>query len=182
MSEDLMYKLDKTDEDINRLIGRNKNLVYYMLGLMNKIDDQDCESAAYEALWDAVSCFDVFSNVPFADYACTCIKNAINDVLRKRQAQKRSMYIAVELTDDVNIFYTDEVCSVETLNKVNKLFDTYIKEHITGSLARDIMLVWYSSTFEMPTSQIAKACNTTPSYVGRVQCAFRAYLGGHLRE
>lgn len=182
MKSELIYKLNKTDNDVNELLSQNKNLVYYMLGTMHLIGDQDCESAAYEALWDAVNCFDVFSTVPFADYACTCIKNAINDTLRKRQAQKRSLYVAVELTDDINLFYTDEVCSAETFSKVDQLFDRYINYHITGSLARNVLLVWYSSKFEMAASEIAKQCNTSPSYVCRVQCAFRAYLGNQLKE
>jgi DNA-directed RNA polymerase specialized sigma subunit len=153
-----------------------------MLGKMHLLSDRDCESAAFEALWDAINCFDVFSKVPFADYACPCIRNAVNDTLRKRQAQKRSLYIAVELTDDINLFYTDEVCSADTYSKVEELFDRYINHHVTGSLARNILLVWHSSVFEMEATEIAKQCHTSPSYVCRVQCAFRAYLGNKLKE
>lgn len=182
MQSVLIYKPDKTNDDIDELLLQNKNLVYYMLNTMHLLSDADAESAAFEALWDAISCFDIYGKVPFGSYACKCIRNKVNDVLRERQAQKRSLYVAVELTDDMNLFYDDEVCSVDTFAKVEQLFDRYINHHITGGLARNILLVWHSSVFEMTPSQIAERCNTTPSYVCRVQCAFRAYLGSKLRE
>lgn len=179
---DLIYKQDKTRDDVDILLARYKNIVYYMLNNMRLQGDQDAESAAYEALWDAIEQFDIYCTVPFENYACRVIQNAINDVLRKRIAQKRNLYVAVELTDNINIFYTDDVCTAETIVQIDKHFEYYINNCITGSLAKNILKVWRSSTFEMSASEIAKACNTTASYVGRVQCAFRAYLAQVLKE
>jgi len=179
---DLIYKRDKTRDDVDILLSRYKNIVYYMLNNMRLQGDQDAESAAYEALWDAVEQFDIYCTVPFENYACRLIQNAINDVLRKRIAQKRNLYVSVEFTDNMNIFYTDEICTAETLIIVDKHFEHYLEHKVTGSLAKNILKVWRSSTFEMGASEIAKACNTTASYVGRVQCAFRAYLGHMIKE
>lgn len=179
---DLIYKLNKTNDDVDALIAQHKNLVYYILGIMHVREDADCESAGFEALWDAINCFDVFCSVPFASYACQCIKNAVNDTIRNKQALKRSMYTAVELTDEMDLFYTDEICSADTFIKVEKLFNEYISKYTSQQLARNILLVWYSSTFESSATEIAKICKTTPSYVCRVQCAFRAYIGNKLKE
>ena len=57
---DLIYKPVKSKNDVNKLLQVHKNLVYWCLGKMNKLNDQECESAAWEALWDAINRFDVF--------------------------------------------------------------------------------------------------------------------------
>lgn len=180
--EDKLYLRDKTRDDVEELIDRNKGLIYHMLGLMRLRDDQDCESVSFEALWDAIETFDIYGAVPFSSYACKCIKNACNDVLRNRQALKRSLFVSVELTDNINVFYTDEVCTVDTFAKITVLFDTYLKKHVSGTLARNILLVWQASQFEKSPVEVANICGTTASYVGRVQCAFRAFIGNQLEE
>ena len=84
MSE-LIYKLNKTAADVDELLLQHKNLVYYRLAQMNQLANQDAESAAWEALWDSIMTFDVFGSTAFSTYACRCITNAINTVLRKQQ-------------------------------------------------------------------------------------------------
>lgn len=178
---DLIYKREKDDEDINLLIMQHKNLVYYMLSRMRLLSDPDAESAGYEALWDAVLTFDVYSTSTFGSYACVLIKNKINDMLRVRKACKRSLYATVELTEDNTLFTFDEVASLETADTVYRCFDKYInKEGVLGPLARNILLAWYAAGFEMSVTDLAKYCSTTPSYVSRVQCSFRAYLAKYL--
>ena len=90
MSE-LIYKLNKTAADVDELLLQHKNLVYYRLAQMNQLTNQDAESAAWEALWDSIMTFDVFGSVAFSTYACRCITNAINTVLRKQQHDKRNI-------------------------------------------------------------------------------------------
>ena len=180
--DDLIYKLDKTKEDVEALLRQNKNIVYFKLGEMHLLDNQDAESAAFEALWDAVNCFDVFCTVPFVNYACKCIENAVNDTIRKRKAKKRNTYVSVELTDNVSVYVMPDVDAENMFTKVQKLLRLYLDNNISGKLAREVLLVWYSSNFEMSATHIAKRCNTTASYVCRVQCAFRAYIGNKLVE
>ena len=46
---DLIYKPVKSKDDVNRLLQMHKNLIYWCLGKMNKLNDNECESADWEA-------------------------------------------------------------------------------------------------------------------------------------
>lgn len=174
---DLVYKRDKTKEDVNEIILKNKNLVYYMLGIMRCVGDDDCESAAFEGLWDAVETFDVYSTGTFASYACTLIRNRVNNVFRQRNTISRSKYIAVELKDDLDLFYTDEIPTVETFAQIDKYIEKYFIKHKGGKVAKAVIMLWRNSNFELRPTEIAVTLDISTSYVCRVQCAFRAYLG-----
>jgi len=178
---DLIYKRDKTQDDVNQLINKHHKLVYYMLHNMNLLDDQDAESAAFQALWDAVETFDVFSSVPFANYACTVLKNRLNDLLRERAAAKRNVFTLVEISSANTLFICDEIVSQDTAEIIHHHFDTYVNSpKIMHTVARSVLLVWFAADFEMNATNIAKICKTSPSYVSRVQCSFRAYLSKYL--
>lgn len=179
--DDLIYKLNKTRDDVNDIITKNKNLVYYMLGLMRCIGDDDCESAAFEGLWDAVETFDVYSKVAFASYACVLIRNRVNGVFRRRNALSRSKYVSVELNEDIDLFYTDEVPTVDTLIQIDKHIEKYLSKRKGNTHVRAIIMMWRNADFDITATEIGKALNVSTSYVCRVQCAFRAYLGEVLK-
>lgn len=178
--EDLLYKRDKTADDVATLLAEHKKLIYYMLGRMGQLQNQDAESAAWEALWDAIGLFDVYSKVAFSTYACTLIRNAVNGVLRKEQAKKRSMSVATDMSAMAGLEAVDNTEDTELLDKVYAIFDEYVS--CKKGVSRSVLLAWYSTSFELNPASIARACNTTASYVGRVQCAFRAYLANKLKE
>lgn len=177
MSE-LLYKRDKSAADINDLIIKHKNIVYYMLGLMGQTNNSDAESAAYEALWDAVSMFDVYGTTSFSNYACHLIRNAVNGVLRKQQAEHEHICIVSEIPEDAALTTYPETDNVELIAEIYKHFDSYINKR--QGLCRNILLVWYSSNFEISNTQVAQVCGCSVSYVSRVQQDFRAYLSGKL--
>ena len=177
---ELIYKLNKTPDDVNTLLAQHKNLVYYMLTNMHQLHNQDAESAAWEALWDAVETFDVFAKSTFSTYACTLIRNTINNILRKQQLEKTHQSAVIELCEQNSLVYTMEQDDAELVAFVDRQFKNYI-EHKQGT-AKNILLVWYSLRFSVNVSNIATMCGCSPSYVTRVQNGFRAYISGKLRE
>lgn len=177
---ELLYKLNKTDEDINTLLERHKNLIYYMLTRMNQLGNQDAESMAWEALWDAIGTFDVFSNVAFSTYACTLIRNAINNVLRKQQldsANLRALNYQLELEART---YSMDTESSELVDYIEHCFQQFILTKI--GVSKNVLLAWHSSGFLSTVTNLATMCSCSPSYVSRVQQDFRAYLSGRLKE
>lgn len=177
---ELIRKLDKTKKDINLLILQNKNLVYYMLSSMNIINNHDAESAAWEALWDSINRFDIFADNEFSTFACTVIRNAINNVLRKQQIDINNTCVLEDLTLAASIFICDDICNADTTRRVLDIFNSYVvTKH---GVYKNVLLVWQSSNFAASATEIAKVCSTSSSYVGRVQCSFRAYLAGQIRE
>ena len=175
---DLLYKRDKTRQDVDELLLQHKNLVYYRLSCMGQLANQDAESAAWEALWDAVETFDVYGKTAFSTYACTCITNAINTVLRKQLIEKKHI-ICVELSAANTLFTTDTYSNPEVLEILDEVFAW----HMTNSTekAKAVLQLWRSNGFSGSATMLAEACNTTASYVSRIQCSFRAVLSGKLK-
>ncbi len=174
---ELLYKLNKSREDIEQLLVAHKNLIYHMLSKTGQLQNQDAESAAWEALWDAINLFDVFCKTQFSTYACTLIKNAIYDTIRKQN----KLLAEIQLEDDqVYIFDLHEADQVDTVRLIENIYKSYISRK-TG-LVKDILLVWYGASFEISQREIADRCHCSISYVGRVQQSFRAYLSGKLKK
>lgn len=177
---DLLYKPDKSRQDIETLLAEHKNLVYYRLSQMGQLHNQNAESAAWEALWDAIGTFSVYEKTAFSTYACTCITNAINGVLRK-QKREADNYGYTELTDNIPI--QGEVEEDSNYKELVKIVQETFDEHLSSSrgLSRDILLFWRSVNFDENRTTIAKACGTSVSYVSRVITGFKARLSGRLK-
>lgn len=171
---ELLYKPDKTPEDINSLIGAHKNLIYYVLGGLGQLYNQDCESAAWQALWDAVCTFDIYGQAAFSTYAVTLIRNAVNGELRKEATRRRHETVLDEL-QGVN----EPVVSGE-LNRIEAIFAEFIAR-CTGQ-KKNVMLVWQASGYEAKGTTIATICRCTPSYVSRVQQDYRAFVSVRIKE
>lgn len=176
---ELIYKRDKTRQDVEELLKQHKNLIYYRLTQMGQLNNQDAESAAWEALWDAIETFSVYETTAFSTYACRCINNAINTVLRAQQIEKGHIE-CVEL-DETNILFTqDDYKCADTMQIIDDTFRWYMET--CTDLSRDILQLWRVGGFADSATEIAKLCHTSPSYVARVQCAFRAHLSRRLRD
>lgn len=171
---ELLYKPNKTPEDINTLIGQHKNLIYYVLGGAGQLYNQDCESAAWNALWDAVCTFDVYGHTAFSTYAVTLIRNAINGELRKEAARRRHEATLDEFSD------TSEPVVTEELNRIEAIFAEFIAKCF--GLKKNVMLVWQASGYEAKGTTIASICSCAPSYVSRVQQDFRAFVSVKMKE
>ena len=178
--DNLLYKLNKTRADVDALILQHKNLVYFMLSQQGQLANQDCESAAWEALWDAVCTFDVYSKTQFSTYACTLIRNAINNELRKQQLQSLQETLMRDMSESNNLITTVDVGNTAMASYIEKVFKEYLR-NIKG-VSRNVLLVWNASGYEASGREIAKACGCSASYVSRVQRDFRAYLLHKLKE
>ena len=182
MNEDLIYKPIKSKADVNELLSMHKNLVYFMLTKMGKLNDQDCEEAGWDALWDAIERFDVYGDTAFSTFACRCIQNRINDVLRKRQIKFKheTDFTEAETLPSNGMTIPAQIESVETLMRVQKILEQYIT--IKSGVTRKVLLAWQASKFSASAATIATVCNTTSSTVGKVLVSFRAYLATELRD
>lgn len=177
--EDLLYKLNKTPQDVDALLAIHKKLAYHMLHYTGQMGNQDAESAAWQGLWDAINTFDIFSTTQFSTYACKVIKHAIWDTIRKEQAKKVFKYTSVD--------FTAWPCDIDTVNydengdikRIYDLFAAYVKTK--QGKVKDVLLAWYAADFESSATNIAAIANTSPSYVSRVQNAFRAYIDTQLK-
>lgn len=182
MNDDLIYKPIKTKADVNELLRQHKNLIYWMLTRMGKLADDDCEEAAWLALWDAIERFDVYGNVAFSTFACRCIQNRVNDVLRRRQLQYKyeTDFTEAEVLASSEVPIPTQLESVETLMQVQKLLEQYIS--MKQGVTKNVLLVWQASKFQASAQTIAKICATSSSTVGKVLVSFRAYLATQLRD
>lgn len=173
---DVLYKLEKTREDVEELLQRHKNLVYFMLTKTGQLRNQDAESAAWEALWDAINTFDVFSTTAFSTYAHKLIRNAIYTVVR----DQKKLPTEIELDEAYTQYDATPEEVEENRNIVQEAFNTYVASK--HGATRDVLLLWNASSFEASQKALAGRCKCSPSYVSRVQQGFRAYLSGKLKE
>lgn len=177
---ELIYKLNKTPEDVDALLVQHKNLVYYMLTSMHQLSNQDAESAAWEALWDAIGTFDVYAKNTFSTYACTLIRNGINNVLRKQQLEYTHHCAVMQISKQNSLIYNQEPDDAELVAFVDREFKKFIG--MKHGIAKNVLLAWYSTRFAANVTNIAIMCKCSPSYVTRVQSDFRAYISGKLKE
>jgi len=178
----LIYKPLKTKEDVDKLLSIHKNLVYWMLGRMRRLDDADCESAAWEALWDAITRFDVFGNVSFSTFAVCVIRNRVNDVLRKRKLRLENETDFTEYFEaaDRGTLIPLQIEAVDELSRVQNILDEYIG--MKTGVTRNVLLVWKAANFDISTKMLASICDTSSATVGKVLVSFRAYLATKMRD
>lgn len=176
---DILYKVEKTSDDIDQLLQKHRRLVYYMLTNYKQLNNQEAESAAWEALWDAINMFDVYSTTAFSTFACTYIGNAIKGVLRKQHSENKHVYTFSYFEDSLEVICIVEPADAHSTAFIEEAFRTFVATK-SGKI-RDILLAWHSSEFTDTVTNIAVRTGTTASYVSRVQCTFRAYLSGKLK-
>jgi len=173
---DLLYKANKTAEDIDTLLSEHQRLVYYMLKRMKQRGNPDAESVAWEALWDAINLFDIYSKTEFSTYACTLIQNAVNNVLRKQTKQYAAQQ---ELVHQLRyMLHIDSKSEVYMLHRIGFLLDKYLKDK--SVITKQVLSAWYESEFEYSVTELSRTCGCAASYVSRIQQLFRAYLVDNL--
>lgn len=178
--DNLLYKQDKTPEDIDTLLRQHKNLIYYILSSMSLFNNHDCESAAWEALWDAVCTFDIYATNAFSTYACKLIKNAINNELRKQALITKHEAAMLDYSDTNDAYAAVDMDDVNRVAAIESAFKQFVSTKRGSN--KNVLLVWYASGFEAHGKDIAAICNCSSSYVSRVQRDFRAYLHRKLKE
>lgn len=177
---DLLYKRDKTDEDVAKLLRMHKNLVYYCLAQTQQIYNHDAESAAFEALWDAINLFDVYATTAFSTFACKVIINRIYTVLRDAKTHNKREILVENSAKFIDCYEQDSEIQDKRYIRLCNQIEQYISEQ-TDKI-RAILIYWRARNYKATTVDIAQHCGVSASYVSRVQVSFRVAIQAMLKE
>ena len=179
--------------DINDKIAANKGLVYKQLHAFQLLYDQDAESFAYEALYNAIRTYDEKAGAAFSTYATCVINNALRHHLRslnkKRQLEVVSYYTPLSPDEEDSICLVDVLVHPEDAESVlidkearttiNKAFS---EEYASLSDKHKLVVDLFFIENNMTQQEIAKAANVTQATVSRIISAFRHRLKVRLEE
>lgn len=163
------------------LIQKHSGLVYNQLHKFNLIHDQEAESIAYEALYKALSNFDVKMGNKPSTVATIYIYNALGSYIRtlnKKRVLQVISYNNVAYEDDngkhefVDMLATPDNVEDKYIHKelqsytraaFNELYDM-----LTNEKHKSIIKAWNESDFEATTVEISKQIGISQSYVSQV--------------
>lgn len=173
-------------------LAANTGLVYKQLHRFNLADDQDAESAAFEALYKASLTYDKGRDTAFSTYATACIYNALAQILRARRKKSKLEVISYEEC----IPGTEDLCLLDTLTCDNdpsvqleaqehydytlKAIDACIGKFSGKALA--VLKLWKESEFTLQQVELASKCHVTQAYVSDTIRRYRHYLRMELAE
>ena len=179
--------------DINESIARNKGLIYKQLHSFQLTYDQDAESMAYEALYNAVLTYNKETGTAFSTYATCVINNALRHHLRslnkKRQLDVISYYTPLSPDDE------DSACLVDVLVHPDDAESTIIDKESRAMIRRafndeySIMSEKHKKVVELffiagiiRQQDIANSVGVTQATVSKIISAFRHRLKVRLEE
>ena len=181
--------------DINDIIEQNLGLVYQQLRRFKLSDNQDAESLAYEALYNAVKTYDANTGNKLSTYAVCVISNALQGYLRtankKRQILPLSYNVLVEGNDGETAEMLEFICGPNTtedavfLGELHERLhqalhavydDLYVEKH------RHIFELWYCSGFMRKQTDIARELGVSAPYVSHVLSVVKNKLRQQLED
>lgn len=182
-------------QDINDTIAENTGLIYKQLLKFGLADNQDAESIAYEALYNAILSYNETKNTKFSTYATVCIYNALGTFMRslnkKRQldvtSYNRVAYIdnetEHEFVDFISTYISveTEYINNETLLRIRYVFNSYV-DMLKNEKHRRILMCWDASNFKATATDIAKEVGVSQSYVSQVLATTKSKLRQLLKE
>lgn len=107
------------------LIANNMGLVYMQLHSLNLAYDDEAFSHAMEGLMNAARSYEPDKGVQFSTYASVCIYNAIQMLIRKRNAKKQLTVVSYE-----EPLFEDGPTCLEVLVGAECLEDCYIRKEL----------------------------------------------------
>lgn len=160
-------------DTINTVIKQHEGLVFHMLHEHQCAHLDDARSAAYGALWRAAETFDETRGNEFSSYACTCIRNAIFDVLR---VIKKRNEMEVPLDDYLGL------CTYDThdFEHEEETDYTFLHDAVDEALSKlsgkrlIAAQLWIES--DMSVTAIAKEVPCSQSYASQALAEFKALL------
>ena len=177
------------------LIRKHSGLVYSQLHRFNLIQDQEAESIAYEALYNAIVNFDATKGNALSTVATVYIYNALGSYVRKLNKQRQLhiiSYNSVAYSDDneehefvdmlangLNIeqdYINKEVCKLAR-QAFNEQYDM-----LTNETHKTVIGLWRDSEFSAQTTEIAKVAGVSQSYVSQVINNFKFKLRKKLED
>lgn len=174
------------------LIVNNMGLVYMQLHKMNLAYDDEAFSYAMEGLMNAARTYETDKGVQFSTYASVCIYNAVQMLIRKRNAKKQLTVVSYE-----EPLFEDGPTCLEVLVGTEDLEAGYIRKErllaahkaidkLLGSMPQSnkkkVIQLWYESDFEMLHSEIAAKVGVSQSYATQAIKAFQHKLKKELED
>lgn len=179
--------------EINDRIAENTGLVYARLKEFGLRDDQDAESLAYEALYNAAKTFDESTGTLFTTYAVCCINNAIRvhirTLNRKRQLElvsydapvtgaENSISLADVLMNPISLEQYIE--SEEACKSILKA--VYAEYALLSERDKTIISMLYTSDRKITQREIASVVGLTQVSVNLIIKAFKHRVKQRMEE
>lgn len=183
------------EEEVNMMIQAHSGLVYKQLHKFSLIHDQEAESIAYWALYNAILNYDSSKGNKFSTVATVYIYNALGSYVRSLHAKHRIQTISYN-----NIAYSDDLEEHEFLDLLPAQADVeeeYIRKEayisimqmfdrrynrLTNEKHKAIIKAWKDSDFTDTTKDIATKVGVSQSYVSQTINNFRYGLRKEMEE
>lgn len=177
------------------LIQTHSGLVYSQLHKFKLIQDQEAESIAFEALYNAISNFDESKGTQLSTVATVYIYNALgsyvrtlnkkrilqivsyNNVAYEDEAEEHEFVDMLSTGESIESNYIRTELHKHTRNTFNELYDT-----LTNETHKTILRLWNESDFEATTVEISKQVNVSQSYVSQVINNFKFKMKKKLED
>lgn len=181
---------------MNTLIQTHSGLVYSQLHKFKLIHDQEAESIAFVALYNALKNFDASKGNAISTVATVYIYNALGTYVRSLHKQRQLNVISYNnLANFSNS--SDEHEYLDTLASEVDIEKDYIRKelgkmaldtfdelyvNVTNEKHKTILSRWKESDFAATTTYIAKQVNVSQSYVSQVINNFKFKMKRKLEE
>lgn len=179
-----LFNQERSKEVVNELVELNTGLVFDQLKSFNLYNDEDAISYAFEGLYKAVVTFNVDSGNKFSTYAVVCIRNSIQQLIRKRNSEAKVVLLSLDsfVIDTITLGDTiEDPRSREDNSKtiISAVYD--IIDNHKNDKTKCILYEWVKSDFTATNREIAMRLGVSQPYVSNVINEFRARLRKKLR-
>ena len=179
--------------DINDKIAENLGLVYQQLIRFKLSTDQDAESYAYEALYNAIRTYDESTGAAFSTYATCVIANTLRMHLRKMNKKRQLEVVSYDAPvtngeDSATIVDTlrqaEDTESIVLFNELSDVVaDSFRKVYNTlNDTHKRVISMWYASDYKMTQVEIANALRLSQPTVSKALSHFKYKLKLELEE
>lgn len=180
--------------DINTVIAENLGIVYGLLASFSLTDDQDAESLAYEALYNAILTYKGNKNTKLSTYAYCVVSNALRMHLRsknkKRQIMTTSYYTPISQDEETGylvdtIHYgplADDGLYTQEFMRVLRKALIKVYNETTAPEQKKIFIMWIEENFKVKQTEIAARLGLSQAAVSRAISSFRYKLKKELEE
>lgn len=179
--------------DINDQIADNTGLIYKQLATFNLIYDQDAESFAYEALYNAILTYDSKAGVAFSTYAVCCINNALRKHLRSLNKKRQLDIVSYDAPISPN---DDAMCLADILEHPESVEQLLLSEESCRRLLRafkyeyvllspkhqEVIRTFYTIGNNATQQHIAKTVGLSQGAVSKIVSAFRHRIKLRMEE
>ncbi len=186
---DYLLKQPKTKEIVEELIELNEGLVGAQLTAFNLHGDPDAISYGFEGLFNAVNTYDHSKKIVFSTYATVCIRNNIQNLLRKRKSEQRTPTVSFNesvpgtegITYEDLLYVLDKTDLYDNSNLIVDIVRKTLSSY-KNTKTHDILRIWIESGFKATEAYIATTTGVSQPYVNKVINQFRDKLRIKLKE